>query len=520
MKYYFLFIFLFSGKLLTAQSFQIGGLEDQSLRLMQLQGKLGTEYSFSSRPYSSGDSLTYTSIHHWLDGKWEESSWKKQDKKNKFQPSYSLLPVVLKTQFNSHHPFGWNDGAMIPAKGFQTMLSAGVYAKAGPLTIQLQPELVFAANPNFEIGNAYGANTYGNYKKIFPGQSSIRLNIGNFSAGASTENIWWGPGTQSALLMSNNAPGFFHMTFNSIRPVKTAIGSFEWQLIGGKLLQDSMLLSQVTDMRTANVPFPQSGDWLYLNGLSITWQPKWIKGLSLGVNRVFQLYSQDLRLPPVNILDDYLPVFGTLFKKSISSTDDNKKREQIVSLNLRWVFPIYHFEFYTEYGRTDHSYNLRDFLMTPIHASTYVFGIKKMVPLQENKFLMIESEVTHMQESADRLVRPSGNWYEHYQVTAGYTNQYQILGAGSGFGNNVQSLLLSYHHKWTKLGVKMEIIQNNPIKSIYKWTDKHLGLQGRIKHKNILLNLDAGFVFSKNYGFIDNASRFNFRGMMEIRYQL
>jgi hypothetical protein len=49
----------------------------------------------------------------------------------------NLLPVSWTQQYNSHHPFGWNDGVMIPAKGYQTMISAGVYAKVGPLSVRV-----------------------------------------------------------------------------------------------------------------------------------------------------------------------------------------------------------------------------------------------------------------------------------------------------------------------------------------------------------------------------------------------
>ena len=36
-------------------------------------------------------------------------------------------------------------------------------------------------------------------------------------------------------MMSNNARGFPHITFNTTSPIKTSIGNFEWQLISGKL---------------------------------------------------------------------------------------------------------------------------------------------------------------------------------------------------------------------------------------------------------------------------------------------
>ena len=68
--------------------------------------------------------------------------------------------------------------------------------------------------------------------------------------GVSTENLWWGPGVRNSLIMSNNAPGFGHISFNTTAPVLTKIGSFEWQLISG-VLQNSGLLPPDT-ARTFN----------------------------------------------------------------------------------------------------------------------------------------------------------------------------------------------------------------------------------------------------------------------------
>ncbi|WP_163277304.1 capsule assembly Wzi family protein, partial [Enterobacter hormaechei] len=86
----------------------------------------------------------------------------------------------------------------------------------------------------------YGAAIYNqNIQRIRAGQSSFRLNYKVLSVGISSENLWWGPGIYNSLLMSNNAPGFWHLTFNSRKPLKTPIGDFEWQLIGGKLVEDT-----------------------------------------------------------------------------------------------------------------------------------------------------------------------------------------------------------------------------------------------------------------------------------------
>ena len=36
-------------------------------------------------------------------------------------------------------------------------------------------------------------------------------------------------------MMSNHAEGFKHITFNTVKPIKTRIGDFEWQLISARL---------------------------------------------------------------------------------------------------------------------------------------------------------------------------------------------------------------------------------------------------------------------------------------------
>jgi hypothetical protein len=516
MKQLLIPIFLIIGLVSNAQSFQIGGLEDQALRQMQLQGKLSIDYSFTSRPYTSGDSITYQSINAWING---NEITKSSQKKPSFE--YEILPITWKQQFNSHHPFGWNDGGMIPAKGYQTMISAGIYAKAGPLSIQLQPEFIYAANPNFETSPLFGAPTNGAYKKLFPGQSSIRLNLKNVSFGLSSESLWWGPGTNSSLLMSNNAPGFLHLSFNSLRPIKTPIGSFEWQLVGGRLEFDSSLSSQVTNLKPATeVVYPQSKDWRYLNGLSITWQPKWMKGIFFGVNRVFQVYNEDLKLPPSSFINDYIPVFTTLFKQKITSTEDAKNRDQEISLFSRWVFQKAHAEIYVEYGWNDHSYDLRDFAMAPTHSAAYLFGFKKLMPLNNNRKILVETEITQMQESVDGIVRPAGNWYEHGVIKPGYTHDNQIMGAGSGFGNNVQMLSIKDINGWKQWGFQLERIQNDPNISSTKWTDLLFGLNGQIRKENWIFNWNTSFIFSNNYAWVYQKQAFNFYASLSVQYRL
>ena len=40
---------------------------------------------------------------------------------------------------------------------------------------------------------------------------------------------------RNSIMMSNHAQGFRHITFNTIKPLKTLMKNFEWQVITGRL---------------------------------------------------------------------------------------------------------------------------------------------------------------------------------------------------------------------------------------------------------------------------------------------
>ena len=206
---------------------------EEYLRRGQLVGKIPSS-SFLSRPLISSDSLVLANIQYSL-------PILDKDSTRFFSPELKLLPLSMGSQLGSGTPYP-EGGKFLQAKGFQQFISAGIYGSFGPLSIQLQPEFIFAQNSSYDTGfSKEGGIEYieifgeGAYSKLLPGQSSIRLNYGAFSLGASTENIWWGPGQYNSLLFSNNAFGFQHFTLNTQKPAKTFLGSFEGQLILGKL---------------------------------------------------------------------------------------------------------------------------------------------------------------------------------------------------------------------------------------------------------------------------------------------
>ncbi|MDN3587272.1 capsule assembly Wzi family protein [Pedobacter aquatilis] len=563
-NYIFIFFLIGISDGLFAQSIPVGmqGLEDYYRRL-QLQGKLDSTISFSNRPVSN-EALRQTDVFDPLNALTSNGTYKPlgaisfANGKGVLQ----ILPFSWQQQINSHHPYGWNDGAMIPAKGYQTMLSGGFFVKYGPLSIQFRPEYVYAQNSSFEsYGNdrsiselqAYLTQNYnlidnperfgnGAYSKLNWGQSSIRLTVGPASLGLSNENLWWGPGIKNSLMMSNHAQGFKHVTLNTVRPVKTAIGSFEGQIFGGRLEQsgfaplDEKILSNSSLIYTA----PRN-DWRYLAGLNINYQPKWLPGLFVGFTRTFMSYGPDLEG-----LDDYIPFFIPFQKNRIDNGggDDGQARDQRTSLYARWVMTKAKAEVYFEYGLNDNAYNFRDFIGSPDHSRAYLFGLRKLIPLKNHndEYIQVGAEVTQMSQTIDGLLlRNAFGFYYHGEVKQGYTNNGEVLGAGTGSGGNLQSFDISWVKGLKRLGLTFDRLEHN--RDFYdfagfgnakggsrSWVDFALAAEGNWDYKNFLFNAKIQGIkslnyqwrqkdFSDNQYYIPHNTVFNFHGELGVAFR-
>ncbi len=440
--------------------------------------------------------------------------------------SVILLPLSMQNQINSHHPYGWNDGAMIPAKGLQTLVSGGVYAKYGMLSVQLKPEIVMAANSYFETFNknhydiifARYYDIYNNidlpvkfgtssYARAYWGQSSIRLNYKSLSFGVSTENLWWGPGIRNSLLMSNSAPGFPHLTLNTTQPIKTGIGSFEGQLIAGRLVGSGFapLYPDNKAYFGVNLYQPKPNQWRYLSGIVLTWQPKWVPGLFLGYSQSAQSYGKDL-----DGIKDYLPFFSTI--KSINAEDlSNKKRDTRNSMFARWLWPEEHAEVYFEFGRNNYTGNLRQTLLQPDASRAYIFGIRKLMLTNPTakEGILISAEATQMQETSVDNILDGLGWYVNKYIRQGYTYKGESLGAGIGPGANLQSLDVSWVRGLKRLGLQLERYAHNNDFYYYAyvdtqdwrrhWVDLSLGLSGEWDYKNFIFNGKLQGIQSLNY---------------------
>ena len=485
---------LISVSVARAQTVPVGmPFFDDALHRAQLMGLVDSNVSFMIRPVQPGralgiqnpnglDTLLFPNdTNHY--STFTDFSFK--DDKLRI----SLLPVYFHTRYNGHHPYGWADGPMVSAKGWQQYISAGVYAKAGPLEVQFRPELVKAQNKEFQnppfrsraidFPERMGQEAY---SERFMGQSFARLNVGPVTVGYSTENIWWGAGTKNAIVMSNNAPGFGHYTINTNKPVKTRIGTFEAQMVTGKLKHSGF---QYPLRYTGGEWPPIAGDVVpdtsapqfhsYFNGVTAVYQPKWTPGLFLGATRIVQVSGE-----PTKASDYFSVLYLSPRNEQLGSGSGALNRNQIVSLSFRYLFPKAHAEIYGEVGREDWAWDMEDFLTRPAATTAWMGGVRKLQPMPgKNRWLQVMAEVTKIQAPMDNYLQPSSLLGYSFYTNGngvGWTNNGQVLGAGIGPGSNMFTIGATYLNGFKTFGLHFERVSYN--KDLYYGAIDYLFLGG------------------------------------------
>jgi hypothetical protein len=450
---------------------------------------------------------------------------------NKKLFDFAILPIYFNTRLDGARPYVGGEYGMIPARGGQSFLSTGFQARFSILHIQLQPELVAAQNlafPGFpdtfssgtigarflfwNVGDSperFGSSTY---SKAFWGQSSISLRAGAFELGAGTKNIWWGPGQWNSLIFSNNAPGFPHISLNTSKPAKTFLGSFEGQVLIGRLESSGQAPTQIGELNSSYFS-PLNPDWRYLNALMLSYIPKWIPSLTVGYTRTYQYYNETRP----DDLKGWLPILEPMAKEKLFTNGnsveyDERAQSQQISIFGRYKMRKAKAEVYFQFGRRDHAFNWREFILNPEHARAYQVGFIKLADLPSMaKNLQIRGEITSQQESVNRYLRydlAGGiTWHTHGQVR-GFTNYGQPMGVGIGTGSNVQTLEISLVEDWKKWGLLFERLENN--QDFYyrafgqqgerkPWIDWSTALLWNTAYKNLFISARLQGTYARNY---------------------
>jgi hypothetical protein len=534
-----------------SQTIPVGDYAESIARMNQLLGLSDDLSSFTQRPLNSvfnskGDSSIQNMV--------ASQSLVPKFKLLGIPSSIKVLPFTWLNDYNSKLPYGYNNGPLYPNVGYQTMITGGIFIKAGILNIQFKPELVHAENSPFLTF----ANVQANYKSaLIPaffniingidaperfgpfgisyvglGQSKITLIYKSIEAGVSTENMWWGPGVQNSIMMSNSAPGFLHWTFNSSNPVKTIIGSFEWQLIGGRLEQ-----SGYTPYDPGKLVYdpgyysPKPVVTRYVSGFTFNWHPKWVEGLFLGVSG-YDYLNKDAAYDQESFFRRLFPVFKPSSNQAntVINNTGGDGQDFAYAFNVRQLFTKYNAEIYFEYARNDNAANLRDFILEPEQATAYTIGANRFFSLNKNQYIKASFELTHLQIPDTFLLRDEPDWYVHNLINPrdGYTNKGRYLGAGIGPGSNSLMFDISYIRNLSSFGVKVErFVHNNDLyyfafsgqnNFVSHWIDLSNTFYANIKLKKFLVSVQYTPIHTYNYEYLQGNDVMNKHARITLTY--
>ena len=409
----------------------IGSFGEDRLRLRQLLGTLPTDGFLLRTPSSMNARARSAGAGVWLE----------------------LLQPELRSVWNSRIPFLHNDGAMWAGRGASVLVRAGVRARYGPVEIVLAPEFAYSQNRPFEVfpGREPGRSTFSSpwhigaesadlplrfgdqpLRVVGLGQSSITVVAGPVAVGASTENQWWGPGIRNAIVMSDNAQGIPHLFLRTSRPVPTPLGPVEarW-IIGG--LTESLYFDTVA-----------SNDLRSLSGLVVTLRPGGARGLTLGLARTVYGGEAGSTGAVIGRLFDVVTRFERLANPG--EADSSVRRDQLISLFGRWVFPESHFEVYAEWARMELPRSVRDLLLAPQHTQGYTLGLQWARPAGgDDRFFRFRAELTNVEQSIAYTDRPTPpDFYAGRATAHGYTQRGKVIGAAIGPGGSSEWLAGDY----------------------------------------------------------------------------
>ncbi|MEP6835810.1 MAG: hypothetical protein ABJB74_20650 [Gemmatimonas sp.] len=403
-----------------------GSDDELYLRALQLLGTLPTT-SWTSRPLANTvlDSLRRVigAAHPWA---------------IRFAPGNSPNSKHLRWRGasvdagrNSAFVWGGNDGARWQGRGTSGTVSTGMLLRWKPLTIRVEPTLVYAQNLAFPVLPTE-SNTSAQFtdrmrptaidlpdrfgdkplQRLDAGESEIRLEGHGFASAFSNRALFFGPAIRNPLILGNNAPGFAHLSFGTIDGVRTPVGRFAATIVYARLAQSGF------------APDKREGSRLAA-GTVVSWRPPSGKGFEIGAIR---FYHRDWPANGLKLSDVQLP-FGSLFgdrETTVKAPVDN----QLLSLFARANSTRTGFEVFAEFGRNDRSSSLRDLWVEPEHNSAWSAGVLKVFGQREtSRFWTTRLEYLNGRTTSLERFRAQGTFYEHATLTQGHTNAGQSLGS-------------------------------------------------------------------------------------------
>jgi hypothetical protein len=367
----------------------------------------------------------------------------------------NLAAATSLTTWNSVYPLDRNNGALWSGKGFASAFSGGAELRMGRFELALLPILTYQENRSFPTA-AVGVPGYSTlinaghpqaidwpqrfgfdpFTGLEAGQSYARVRAGPWTIGLTNETIWLGPALRNPILLSNSGPGFpqFYVNLHALR---TPVGMLAGDLFWGRL-DESEFFDDDAD-----------NDLRLMQGLALSYEPRWTPGLSLGAARLYTSIMQDRGA---------LELIGRAYGFSDSDTrsiEDNV----LFALFARYAMPAARAEVFAEWAHEEGFAGLRDLLREPDQSQAYTLGFQKLIQ-GACCLLRVYGELTHL-EAAPPLRAGRGvlTFYTHGAIAQGHTHRGQLLGAWIGPGSDAQTLGLDLFDDRFSAGLYVERVR-------------------------------------------------------------
>ncbi len=258
------------------------------------------------------------------------------------------------------------------------------------------------------------------------------IHYDGFGFGWSNDNMWWGPGIQSSLSMTNNTVGFNNFMIGTIRELK-------WKNIG--------IMGRYTFSELNN----KSGwEAIYYTALTgqITYYGSQV--VSFGFSRNYLSGGVDVGVPWTKA-DAQKIVFEDVFIKNLQKLDytiaGHDPWDQTITTWLEMIFPKEKLKIYLEVGFNDNRFNLWDFIVHPDHSMATIIGFRKYGFLN-NEDIVIGFEYANLIKGRHHIFRATPDWYDrpHYND---FSYEGRRWGAHSGSdSDDIQLYFGLMNEKW------------------------------------------------------------------------
>ncbi|MBR5401592.1 MAG: hypothetical protein IK102_07250 [Treponema sp.] len=375
--------------------------------------------------------------------------------------------------YNTAAPYGQNDGALWQGVGYNTSLTTGLRLEGYGFELTFKPQLSWMQNKAFETNpdiypspysytfksgtvyqpidlvQRYGDKSLWNYDW---GDSEIRWTWHALTFGFGNQSPWLGPAILNPMLGSNNAATYTKFDAG-LRKLNVTIPYLNWDLgnIEGRIWVGKLKNSDYFDQ------FATRNQDRMLTAMSANYEPSFIPGLTIGLNRIFLTYWRTENLKYI------LRLFTASHSNALSSSGNDE--DQKCSLFASWEFPQAGFRVFGEYGFDDFTSSE---YANPFHTGIYTVGFKQDIPLPNNLKSELSFELNNFEMSQDFQLQWSYlGFYSHGFVNQGLTNKGQIIGAGTGAFGNSQFLQykIIYEKGYTSIKLHRFCPNNNSIYS-------------------------------------------------------